>query len=529
MNESSCVAFGVLLIVSFLGFAQTPSSQAPATRPDWSALFLAPPSQLSFDPSPQKYLTGVELFRRCYVMIIRRPLPDENQLLSRVKNGTLTGEEACVRLVGNATFNAEGILEHPDLDKVELARLLATFNRLHSSWFEAYNLSFSGENFGTAEFSDFQQMGYGLTRAFFGQRDVTSTLQGHEIFAPLRDPINRNQYLLARNPFTGNHLPWDRIGFFYDDGTRIQGRIPQAPRGTLRGFAVEKESFQLKKYFIQYEKFHENTDSNLRRHFGGGTLGSSTYLLLTMGDKVGTILDGQVRLPRRWAKSVFKDVMCRNLPVLDEADGHKYLQPESPNVFSKNESCMQCHATMDQIVGVIRDVQGGVNNGKGLDFDRTKNIQKDSKIGFSYLRSVHDSKKLQPADHPYAFAPQIGRLRMRDFNGQELDEPVASLDELGQKIAATDDFYMCQARRYFKFLTGIDVETDPIVLKSSALTQQDKLMVGQVHEWAMQLKKDQKAEKMVESMLRSPFFRHQNFDPIQPTSLAQPVAAAPAH
>lgn len=501
----------IFLFISCVFFLESARSQDK----NWTKNFLIENKKIKFSLGTDESLKGIDLYRRCYQMLIRYPLSIENPTAKKIIAGSISAEVACVDLVDAAHFDDGGILIHPNLSAFETQRLMLTFQMLHSSWFDAYSFSFSGENFGTGEFSDFEQMGYVLSNALFKNKKISSTLVGKEIFSPIRDEKNTNEYLLSRNPYSGQFHPWDHIGLFYDDGTKIETDLPHAPRGALRGIKIDNTPYFLKKYYIQYEKFYENTTTALQRHFGGGLIGSSTYLLLNMGDKVGVIQDGDVRISRRWTRSVIKDVLCRNLPVLEIDDAKKYIAPNSKNSFSKTQSCVQCHATMDTFAGAIRDVQGGVNATGGLDFDTEKNLLKNSKIGFSYLRSVNDSKLLQRKDHPYAFAAPTGRLRLRDFQGREVDQSYKNLDDLGSQLSKLDDFYMCQTKRYFKFLTGIEVETDPLILKSLNLKNDDKQILTQIYIWAMQLKKEQQTKKLIEKIIKSPFFQHKNFYPIK--------------
>lgn len=502
-----------ILMISVICF----SKEADISEQKWTTQFLITANQnKEIVVDKDQYLSGTNLYRRCYQLLLRYPLAIDSEVIKQIEAGTIDAEDACVQMVTLSVLNEDGELKNPSLSSFENQRLMATFNLLHQSWFEAYSFSFSGENFGTGEYSDFEQMGYAFSNILFRNKKVTSILKGTELYQPVRDKVNKNEFLLTRNAHLGNFVPWNYISLYYNDDSPMQGQIPQAPRGLLRGVSIDTTPFYLKKFFIQYEKFSENTTTALKRHFGGGLLGNSTYLLLNLGDKVGMIQDGNVRIPRRWTKAVFKDILCRNLPVLSESDAKKYVSPKADYTFSRAETCVQCHATTDQFSGGIRDIQGGVNTYAGLDYDKgTKELEKNGKIGFSFLRSVHESKLLKKEDYSYAFAEPTGRLRMRDFNGTELDEPYVNLEDLGEKISGLDDFYLCQTRRYFKFLTGIDIETDPLILHNTILKQQDKIMLTQLYSWAMDLKKNQQLKSVLEQMIRSPYFRHKDFFPIK--------------
>jgi hypothetical protein len=55
-----------------------------------------------------------------------------------------------------------------------------------------------------------------------------------------------------------------------------------------------------------------------------------------------------------------------------------------------------------------------------------------------------------------------GRLVYRDYSGKLVNENVRGIPALGAAVSRQDDIYMCAAKRYYNFLTGISVPLDPI-------------------------------------------------------------------
>lgn len=59
----------------------------------------------------------------------------------------------------------------------------------------------------------------------------------------------------------------------------------------------------------------------------------------------------------------------------------------------------------------------------------------------------------------FALQPPVGRLMYRDHVGNlRRTDGISSVAQLGTVMSQSDDFYRCVAKRYYHFLTGIDVD-----------------------------------------------------------------------
>lgn len=98
--------------------------------------------------------------------------------------------------------------------------------------------------------------------------------------------------------------------------------------------------------------------ADLATHYGGGVLGSNTYLYLILAkqSKPLDLPDGGLLVHRGFAKSVMNDFLCREFPVVDKDDVSHFVAPESSLTFRQSASCNQCHASMDQLAGVVRNL-----------------------------------------------------------------------------------------------------------------------------------------------------------------------------
>jgi len=61
-------------------------------------------------------------------------------------------------------------------------------------------------------------------------------------------------------------------------------------------------------------------------------------------------------------------------------------------------------------------------------------------------------------DIDYYQRPTNGQIYYRDYQGNLIDQPISSVSELGFKMSDLDDFYICVAKRYYSYFTGITID-----------------------------------------------------------------------
>lgn len=222
-------------------------------------------------------------------------------------------------------------------------------------------------------------------------------------------------------------------------------------------------------------KFTENA--------GGGFLGNYNYFLTTYqhGDS-NFRPDGALKTDRGYGRAVFSDALCREVPVIRESDALPFVIPESPLTFRRSASCLTCHVSLDGgISGLIR----------GLYNSRFFSISQDPPLldlwgtlvmGIQSPTLGNPPAWSDQADSNYPKYNPHGRFRFRNMNGNYIDVPVTSLEELGAAIRSQDDYYVCLAKRYYHYFTGIDVYIDdpgkpfPPELNASELHHQAKVI-----------------------------------------------------
>ncbi|MGZ3691814.1 MAG: hypothetical protein ACXVAX_09935, partial [Pseudobdellovibrio sp.] len=219
----------------------------------------------------------------------------------------------------------------------------------------------------------------------------------------------------------------------------------------------------------QDKQYPVNADKTL----GAGILGSVPYLLLNSG-QIRSKMDGQLLEHRRWSKAVMSDLFCRSLPVLTEADVTAMVDKSSTIPFRQSSKCMMCHATMDNMASVLRNVEL---------FHTSDNND------FATLRGVFINKVDSSSKNYYEQEPQ-GEVIYRNYKNELVDNKVSSLQDLGRWVTTQDDFYICAAKRYTSFLTGDNADN----------------MKDFVVEEGLKLKKHQSLAQLIEDIVSSQYY-----------------------
>ena len=106
---------------------------------------------------------------------------------------------------------------------------------------------------------------------------------------------------------------------------------------------------------------YEGDTFNLTAHYGGGLLGSAV-LLANNAERPGA-LNGGLLLHRRWANNIFYDLMCSDMPNLQENDPevtkefNTFKAQKSELSFRTNRTCLRCHTSIDNLAHVARNVR----------------------------------------------------------------------------------------------------------------------------------------------------------------------------
>ena len=412
---------------------------------------------LTLSPSLVMATVSDELkrFNKCYALFVGERVKTSDALWKAVETGKKTGTDACMEIFDKATLTAGRITQTPD----QLGtKVLNNFLRFQQSQFKVPDFKASlgnGTDRYTVDVNDTNEAAYhfvyslfskdqkysdSLTRKFSlrGIRNVNSANRSRSIAnvdfpAFYQGTYNRVLDANGSSIYVPNNLsPFSPN--FVDTG-RLTGIVRNDTKNTITNIAnVKAMGF---------------TDHNINQHIGGGAIGTQSYLLGNLG-KEG-FSNGGTGLFRRWGKHVMDDFLCRELPALRTTDVVNEIAITSKIAFRTGISCMACHSSMDPLAGVLRNGNIARSNNGNLPTRLTFFSERPPTLAFAEMPTLAN-------DGNYFRRPANGRLYYRSYDGKLVKEDVLGAQELGEVLAQTNDFYVCAAKRYYKFLTGINVD-----------------------------------------------------------------------
>jgi hypothetical protein len=493
-------------------------------------------------------LTPQALFNRCYAQIVGKPIPRGHALFAKVKAGTMSAMDACNSLVDKTALNpANGLLLQDD---AETRSILNRFYGFHRSWFpgnaveqiQGYGIEMGN---GTGDLYDTTEPGLALTRAAFmnaakysevltlgtgvhGLRQEDPAVKayvGWTVTSPMRrlygNAPGLDQNLFNFRGYAGN----------YDTNSDLSSslfmNLPKIEVGELVGVRATTETAVIPNVIMQPLGDPErrgnlqpgmNFSFDVFKTLGGGVLGSPSYIMLNYGHEFGLPSNGTTKVARRWAQATMNTFLCASLPALRESDVTQFVVGNSSAPFRNGSSCVMCHANLDQMAYTTRNVVLAATD-FGT-FTLGSRIQSKTAIVQTTYRPEIASVGGWPSEPVTDFHRQVpsGRLYFRSFSGALVNQPVNNIPELGAAIANTDDYYQCAAKRYFSFLTGIQValydRQDPrnVALNKSLseASMADRVFVEKL---ATELRQTQSVKQMIKSILSSDYFKSANFRP----------------
>ncbi|HEX4924692.1 MAG TPA: hypothetical protein VFV50_11420, partial [Bdellovibrionales bacterium] len=477
-------------------------------------LFILISAQRGYAQQPSA-LGELALFNRCYSHITQTRLPRAHPLRGEVISGRLSAADACLQVLNSAQLVASGSAEgRLAADNETSRRILKTFNDLHRSWFPNDDILIGipeGVEFypRTPQLYDEAESALHVTRALLTEgvpySEVATSDQAMEALrasGPIRDSaLADNERLKTRSAPNGDTS-------VTMDALLVQtGELLGVRRMSLNPEKLNKTVNSSTDIYLNSRYISPTLTIPFNQSFGAGIAGTRSYLLLNLGRPDSLPMNGGLRLARRWSKAVMKDLLCRDLPAVRNSDAIAHVQgslgPSTPP-FRGNVNCMACHATIDPLAGVVRNLSfipvpfrtsGGV---------ATAHI---------YQWATDRAPETGTVDDDYEFyrRPTNGNLYYRSYNGTLINKPVASVPELGRALAEADDLYVCAASRYLQFFTGIGVnlqdEGDP---QKPALSSGQAAYRRVVTQLAAELKRHQSLKLLIHSILKSDIYRSSN-------------------
>lgn len=468
-------------------------------------------------------LSERSIYERCYAKLARGTPQSNDPYVPQIEAGTLSGREACKNLLALGTFGAgDRISTFPgEPAKFALAkRVLASMTEFHYSWFGAkpsvmVNTCFDAS---TKAVIDNLEPAYFLSRALFDpQQNYDSVITGAAALRAIRTVDNP-----SRTIFSGNITK-----------SMVQAGITELPKltpnGELLGITLRSSdgpaSARVTSAFTF--SFLPNTTNRratlanypIHRNLGGGILGSQSYLLANWGVDNMDLFPNLEKMPRTWAKNVFDDLLCRSLPVVPASNTAAYVQTGGSALpFRGSTACLSCHTSMDQVAGVIRN----------LSFFRKPqscNPNADPTVAGGFFMGIINPTLPKLATWGHAMDPDYrkrqpsGRFFFQPHDKSQLKNvEIESTEDLGQAIRSTEDFYICAAKRYYQYFTGIDVSLEPTTdadLDNPSKTPADIAFYRkQVISLGRRLKNtvfEKKPIKLIEAIIDSPEYGVKDF------------------
>lgn len=386
-------------------------------------------------PLLAKRLSDIEVYYKCFGQFVsQRPSGDDIRL-KLLEKKKISGTEACRLLLETATFSKEGILSENNEKEISKS-IVKTFHTFHNSWFPAYIFEMGNDYPQTFDFIEQEASALFVTKSLFSTNfDYSMILNGESVIGGIRTKNTNPKY------FVGSGKDNHEINYEEYNDMLLD-------RGDLVGIKELQKNVRVFHSYVDH-LFYPKTfkeDYDLTHTLGGGLLGQNSYLIFNSGRTLGDKMDGGRLMPRRYAQNVIKDLLCRDLPVVNKEDSKKYIVANSNLSFAKNSSCMTCHSTMDYMTGVLRNTQLVAGNNQGASFATIYVHKIDKNLKFRKITHFTDKNY-------YKSKPE-GRFIYRALDNVLIDKKIDSLNDLGKYIAETDDFYSCATVRYYQFLTN---------------------------------------------------------------------------
>jgi len=449
-------------------------------------------------------LSETALFYRCYYQITGSRLKLTDPLLTQVKNGSKTAVNACLQVL-----NLSQLTNTPNSTLINATnpiakKVLINFHRLHYSWFSSKDfpvISWGGHNLDIKDIYDVTSPALYFTRALFKPG------------VPVKDVITSNDFLTTvratSSPVQGPESGHTVADFIFTDTFSF------APKGELLGMQSAPPVVVNFPTNPIDKPYRPAGSVNLNMTLGGGLLGTQPYLLLNIGSlsSIGTYkTDGGLKVHRIWGKAVFKDLLCRDLPVVRVSDANSFVDSMSSIPFRTTNACTKCHASQDRISGVIR----GMNVLYVGDGDETKMGDKKRGGNFTAFHTVTKPAESSWSSSPDAYyyqRPTNGQLYFRDYLGNLIDQPISSVSDLGFKMSDLDDFYICVAKRYYSYFIGVDIDNGDLgdpnhgsILNAAEIAHRDNVI-----QLGLKLKTSQNLIQLITDILNLDLYKQSDF------------------
>jgi hypothetical protein len=438
---------------------------------------------------------SISHYYRCHSLFARERPAANDVLLASVRRKEITSTDACMQLLYRAKFDANLTISEPERNILG-QKVLRTFNSFHGTWFPNHLTYMTTDGPQTFDVVELEAPALFLTRALFDTGyEYRRIVRGDETYEGKRLSARKPEYFIGSVPDPKIKIESDMLKAGLDD--LVEWKPRWLDRGVMVGLKATPVGQDILPRSVNDLFFPKLSIEPFDIHasLGGGFMGTNSYLIFNMGRSLGDVSDGGNSLPRRHSRHVIRDILCRELPVVEPEDTLAYLNEASGVSWAGNKNCMSCHATMDPMAALLRGTELVISHN---DFG-------------SYHVKIHkpvvntDQSRLLGSSPDYHKTTPRGRFFYRTLGGRLIDRPVRSLDELGQELAQLDEFYQCATSRYLYFLTGISVPVRK--LSGQVLSADSRKVLSDFQNWSSKLRQTQRLDLLVKDIVDSEHFR----------------------
>lgn len=430
----------------------------------------------------------VDKYRKCYALLTQKSPRSNDPRAGKVLKGTISANKACFELL-------EGIdlKDHKNPKTQEEIDVLRTLHSFHNSWFPNYMAYMADDSPILYDIVELEEPALFVTKSLFDKSfKYSHILKGRDSLKGVRSSTIIPDFLIT----AGSDERIERrenykVALSKSESTTWSPTHLQ--RGALIGIEVNTSEDILPAHSNQlFFPVFSKSPINIHESLGGGILGSNSYILFNNGRPHGNISDGKKVMMRAYSQNVVRDLLCRDLPVITPNDSINYINKKSKLSWSQDKNCMSCHATMDTMAGLLRNVELVIND---------VNEQGSSHIKFHKAdRDVPKGVKLFDTVEKYHLTKAQGNFVYRDIENNFINTRVESLDELGIEMSKTRDLYACTTTRYFKFFTGRDIKITEIE------DLNDKRLKDFINDQINLFQKEQDLQMLIKRIISSPWF-----------------------
>ncbi len=482
--------------------------------------------QLAIFPTTESSAAGAQLsptavLNRCYMQLTQNLLPPNDPLNAKVEGGQ-DPITVCINDVFKAAFliPVSGGYVVPPESQALGKMVIHNFHLLHSSWLHFRGLGNPPVTVGTintAMSSIYEPNGAAnyFTRSLFDLSvNADYAMVGTEYLRSARDggQITDSIYNVATEDAKYSNFLNSGINVMYERGT-VTGINILAPE--MRTFATTTQD-----NYGRGTTAYPTTSLTLFQHFGGGFLGLDYYLARTFDETINSKGDGVIEVPRKWSENIFHDLMCLELPVVRESDAVPFVVPNADGPFRRAAGCTSCHVTIDRMAGLVKSLAYGERRTQSVwtTWIDTSKWNKGSSGDYSWSSNYRTTYTASGATHSnYRKEDHVGTIYYRDYTGSLIDVRVDSIASLGAALAQQKQPYMCAAKRYYQYFTGIDVDISDPGPDPLPRSPEDQAHFDFVETLASKAFRDGspaeigKMSSIIEEILKSPQYRKSDF------------------